>query len=1493
MSAFFRSVAPDLFCKSHAPFVALGVWLALAFTWAPCQAWGQRDVSPEEVKAEAMQAFEQEEWELAHRRMAELLSLDGTDVFLQMRYAATLLHDVRTRDEGIQRLASLADAGNLQGEGWYWWGRAWMLQGEPQLAETALLKALDEVGKKAPWRDACSLALAQCREMPLSFAERQAFQKLDAVSVPVTSFHRYIQWERQGVRVMLAPQQVHTKLDKKSGVSAPVTFWRGERELFCHSLGAKGAQGLDIYIATLDDEGSFSETTALPGHVNSPYDDLNPVWDPSSQCLVFASNRPGTVGGFDLFQTCRQEGVWSTPTSLGPMFNSVHDDLAYYAPIGEASGWLVTGRQGEYGGVEVWEVMLDGAPWIPVNLNTQWAVSGEVVPGTMTLADAQTNEPLAMVGLDQERGQWTVVVGAGQVLRYSFETTDGDIVEGTYAVPHADVPSSVTQSMVMTTVDGAPFLDARPLTQEAVPNPDLAWGWDLVLDQIHEVEVESWEPLEEAAPETSVAQVASERRVVQFQSYPWWTDVQKEERAIAASVLSKHVAPRELNVPKPQDFDALPKYQMALEQAQQDVMSDAVASVLSVAAKEVIVEETPWEEALAMAMNRVSSLWPVGSINLEEVARKSKRAWARSGTLYDQGALPEVRDKRGLVGDGQWIEDAWKDGRVANLSEDWRSMAQLQPQSVKLVWCLAHDPEVVSSWEARWFSHEVWDEDALRNALSSEAVHAPLSELNDIRTRLSIIEMMEPSARWTEADQAQAIRAWKGLAVTAAAQQQGDPDEAAEPQGAIATSAQASEAKNASSKSEATSADVEAAAESGPSDAMVESLDAEWRGLWLNLQSRLAPSLEGAAGVDTPPSARLLTWRASLASWMTVRLEESGTLSPRVMLQDVIQHLDNANAPSNMAASGNADVSLVHADWAWEGAKVEMLETLLAQGEFISNAEEARQGLEAAWVLSSWAHNPEWRDRSPEQVQALLPAWPNSVQQKLENLRIQWARRTQIETSATNTVSTSTEAPAESDDVDHNSQAQVTKTVARVSALVADSAQGRPEGNISTEEIDVAPRLSMGAKGVHMGWFRNNPQVQPLPKGTMLDAQEGANGLKRWVLVMPENASPAEVQGIETWLMQQGIVDAYEVYRSVDGWSTTKPSSENAVLNKGPRSSPTSSTPSPSSQTQTEGEDDTAKVENASAAQNEANAASAPEAEDGSNASKEGAANGSKEEGPSPVWGSDDMWSHGAPVALGNLRGTWYAVQVGAFRGTPEKEWIEQAGERLIYEPFPDGLARWYAGVRQDIQASMSRKSELQEYAAFADAFVVRLRDGVREVVTPEEVSQEEDALSLAQSQAQAQAAQDNGLPATTSDLEPETAETSEISETSETFDAAPAVAGSLGSGESAKSERSAEESETLERVETQASPALAASTLVDTGETVTWHVDIAKYYGTVPSKDVASLLFKAADWGVRSVQLFGQTTYFTRSMDDLGEAERLLAAIRSEGFTNATLVQE
>ena len=231
MSAFSRLRMPDLICRCQSHLFAWGVWFALAAMTVPNEVHAQRDVSPEAVRAEAMQAFDEGQWELAHRRMAELLSLDGTDASLQMRYAATLLHDVRTRDEGIQRLAALADAGNLQGKDGIGGGVLGCFKAAA-IGRNGVAKALDEAEKKAPWREACSLALAQSLEMPLTFASRQAFRKLDAVPVPATSFHRYIQWAREGVRIMLAPQHVHSKLDKKSALSTPITFWREKRSCF-------------------------------------------------------------------------------------------------------------------------------------------------------------------------------------------------------------------------------------------------------------------------------------------------------------------------------------------------------------------------------------------------------------------------------------------------------------------------------------------------------------------------------------------------------------------------------------------------------------------------------------------------------------------------------------------------------------------------------------------------------------------------------------------------------------------------------------------------------------------------------------------------------------------------------------------------------------------------------------------------------------------------------------------------------------------------------------------------------------------------------------------------------------------------------------------------------------------------------------------------------------------------------------------------------------
>ena len=66
------------------------------------------------------------------------------------------------------------------------------------------------------------------------------------------------------------------------------------------------------------------------------------------------------------------------------------------------------------------------------------------------------------------------------------------------------------------------------------------------------------------------------------------------------------------------------------------------------------------------------------------------------------------------------------------------------------------------------------------------------------------------------------------------------------------------------------------------------------------------------------------------------------------------------------------------------------------------------------------------------------------------------------------------------------------------------------------------------------------------------------------------------------------------------------------------------------------------------------------------------------------------------------------------------------------------------------------------------------------------------------------------------------------------------------------------------------------------------WHVAIQTYNDGVPAHEVAAFLINSAEWGVRSVELFGQTTYYSRSFIDLKQAQTMLEDIRSEGFTQA-----
>jgi peptidoglycan-associated lipoprotein len=101
--------------------------------------------------------------------------------------------------------------------------------------------------------------------------------------------------------------------------------------------GRTGLAGLNLYSTrNLTRKNPATDRWSVPEHlivVNTNFDEKMPAISPDGKSLVFSSNRPGGLGGFDLWISNRDslESKWSEPVNLGRMFNSrFHEIMPSY-----------------------------------------------------------------------------------------------------------------------------------------------------------------------------------------------------------------------------------------------------------------------------------------------------------------------------------------------------------------------------------------------------------------------------------------------------------------------------------------------------------------------------------------------------------------------------------------------------------------------------------------------------------------------------------------------------------------------------------------------------------------------------------------------------------------------------------------------------------------------------------------------------------------------------------------------------------------------------------------------------------------------------------------------------------------------------------------------------------------------------------------------------------------------------------------------------------
>jgi len=146
----------------------------------------------------------------------------------------------------------------------------------------------------------------------------------------------------------------------------------GERLVFSSRRprpGEPARTDLDLWVVETEGDG-WGAPRNLGPPVNTPADDYSPVFTRDGT-LFFCSNRPGGLGGYDVYRAeASAGGGFGEPENLGPRVNTEHAEWNVgVSPEGDLLVFMVHGRADAVGGDDLYASRFEGGRWgEPVNL---------------------------------------------------------------------------------------------------------------------------------------------------------------------------------------------------------------------------------------------------------------------------------------------------------------------------------------------------------------------------------------------------------------------------------------------------------------------------------------------------------------------------------------------------------------------------------------------------------------------------------------------------------------------------------------------------------------------------------------------------------------------------------------------------------------------------------------------------------------------------------------------------------------------------------------------------------------------------------------------------------------------------------------------------------------------------------------------------------------------------------------------------------------------
>jgi outer membrane protein OmpA-like peptidoglycan-associated protein len=116
----------------------------------------------------------------------------------------------------------------------------------------------------------------------------------------------------------------------------------------------EGYGGRDIYISELltkegKDKLKYDDAINLGAMINTPYDEEGVFMHPDGKTLYFSSKGHRSMGGYDIFYSVIEDGMWSAPVNIGYPVNTPDDDVFFSISMDGKHGYYSSFNPDGYG----------------------------------------------------------------------------------------------------------------------------------------------------------------------------------------------------------------------------------------------------------------------------------------------------------------------------------------------------------------------------------------------------------------------------------------------------------------------------------------------------------------------------------------------------------------------------------------------------------------------------------------------------------------------------------------------------------------------------------------------------------------------------------------------------------------------------------------------------------------------------------------------------------------------------------------------------------------------------------------------------------------------------------------------------------------------------------------------------------------------------------------------------------------------------------------